>query len=152
MSILMTGRQEAWILAIHVSLPTTGCVMSLNGVTLELTQQTAKLKYHVRLLIQLPYLLCQKRVVRLATTGGVMSLTSVILVRIRETVISAAMATATGFLARPTIHVQLAVFAILTTENMEALANRVLVALTAFNAVCQKPALKHALRRAEERL
>jgi len=127
--------------------------MSLNGVTLELTQQTAKLKYHVRLLIPLPYLLCQKRVVRLATTGGVMSLTSVILVRIRETALSAATATATGFFARPTKPVQLAVFAILTTEKMEeAPANRVLVALTAFNAVCQKSVLKHALRRAGERL
>jgi len=35
---------------------------------------------------------------------------------------------------------------------MEAPANRVLVALTAFNAVCQKSVLKHALRRAGERL
>jgi hypothetical protein len=50
MSILMTGSQGTWILAIHVSLPLTGCVMSLNGVTLELTQQTAN-KY-VRLLGQ----------------------------------------------------------------------------------------------------
>jgi hypothetical protein len=82
----------------------------------------------------------------------VMSLTTVILVRIRETAISAATATATGFLARPAIPVQLAVFAILTTEKMEAPANRVLVALTAFNAVCQKPARKHAMRRAQGRL
>ncbi len=81
-----------------------------------------------------------------------MSLTTVILVLIRETAISAATATATGFIARPTHPVLLAVFAILTGEKMEATANRVLVALTAFNAVCQRPALKHAMRRAEGRL
>ena len=84
-----------------------------------------------------------------------MSLTTVILVLIRETAISTATATATGFIARPRSPVLLAGFAILTThtgEEMEATANRVLVALTAFNADCRKPARKHAMRRAEGRL
>ena len=84
-----------------------------------------------------------------------MSLTTVILVQIRETAISNLTATATGFTATPKTRVLLAVFAILTGENtmmVMATANRVLVALTAFNAVCQKPARKHAMRRAEGRL
>ena len=84
-----------------------------------------------------------------------MSLTTVFLVLIRETAISAATATATGFIARPRSPVLLAAFAICTIhtgEEMEATANLALVALTAFNVVCQKPARKHAIRRAEERL
>ncbi len=81
-----------------------------------------------------------------------MSLTTVILVLIKETAISTWTATASGFIARPRSPVLLAVFAICTGhtgEKMEATANRALVALTASNAVCQKPARKHAMRRAE---
>jgi hypothetical protein len=141
MSILMTGSQETWIPAIHVSLPTTGCVMSLNGVPQELTQQTVNKHKYVMLFGQLPYLPCQKRVVRGAITGGVRSPTTVILVLIRETAV----------IARPTTRVLRAVFAILSGDMM-ATANRVLLALTALNAIFQKPALWNALRRAEGRL
>ena len=80
---------------------------------------------------QLPYLQCQKRVVRTATTGTVMSLPPVILVLIRETAISKLMV-----IARPIPRVLLAVFAILSGDTIwVATANRVLLALTALNAV-----------------